>query len=351
MIKKFISTLLFLFLFINHSYSAVVNQVIVSVGDIAITSFDIQKMRDFDAVISQKKPSAKEALEKLISMASLLVIAEDYPEYYMDEAELRKAINNITNVSSDPTSGQRKKLYEEYSSLYRMTLRAEKVKGRLMYSDIKIKNVVTQPIPLKESQSFYNKNKNQFKDSPFPKFDLIIFAVESSPRWSLDELSKVEEKMAQLALDLDTSDDFKALKKKYSSLSFTQYSGRTDLFAPDVLILQKKIPDEILGIALQPSISFGPTTIPIKKNKGIYIPQPIPFRSTGKSTYLTMKIKNVVQPSQLTFDEALPRVEEIIKYQRAAKAIEKTIKERISEGQITLTPIDNTYNSVFKKFQ
>ena len=331
--------------------AAVVNQIIVSVGSIAITSFDIARMRDFEAIIAQKRPTSNEALEKLITLSSLLVIAENNSDYYMDEVELRKQIGTMTNNPSDPNSPQRKKLYEDYSDLYRMLIRSDKVKKGLMFGDVHVKAEINKPIPIGESKSFYNKNKAQFKDSPFPKFNLIIFAVAASDKWTLTELSEVETKMQALAKDLDTSNNFNALKKKYSSLRFTAFSGATGLFTPDILILQKKIPDEILGIALQPSLNLGGAPIPIVKNKGIFIPQPIPFRSTGVSTYLTMKILDVVQPQQLSLDIALPRVEEMIKYERAEKAIDKSIKKRIAEGEITLTPSDNSYKNVFNKFK
>lgn len=330
--------------------TAVINQIIASVGNIAITSFDIQQMRSFEEKISQKRPSSSEALTKLINMTSLLIIAEDSPEYYMDESELRKTINSMTNNPSDPNNEQRKQLYNTYSSLYRMMIRSDKVKRSLMFNNVNIKAEVNQPINVQESRNFYNKNKQQFKDSPFPKFDLTIFAVEASPRWSLSELTEVEEQMAQLAKALDTSNDFDALKKQFSSLRFTPYSGNTGLFTPDILILQKKIPDEILGIAMQNTLNLGTINIPIQKNKGIFIPQPIPFRNTGKSTYLTMKIIDLVQPKQLTFEQALLKVEELIRYQRAEKAVSKLIKERIEAGQITLTATDNSYRSVFREF-
>lgn len=331
--------------------AAIVNQLIASVGHIAITSYDIQQMREFQFKIAQKRPSAAEALELLITMSALLVLSEENTEYYMDEVELRKTINTMTNDPADPNSKQRKKIYEDHSEIYRMTMRADKAKRSMMFGDVKIKDKINRPISPKEAQQFYKKHKNQFKDSPFPKFDVIIFAVESSPRWTLAELSEVEEKMQNLAKDLDTSSDFNAMRKKYSSLKFTSYSGRTGLFTPDILIMQKKVPDEILGIALQPSLNLGPVNIPIKKNIGIYIPQPIPFRSTGVSTYLTMKIMNVVQPSQLNFEEALPKIEEAIKYQRGEKAVQETIKERIAAGQITLTPVGKSYTTVFRKFK
>ncbi len=344
---------LFIFIFVLASVSSanVVNQLIVSVGNIAITSFDIQQMRDFEAAIMNKRPSANEALEKLISMSALLIVAENYSEYYMDEAELRKNINNLTNNSSDPNSKQRKEIYEKYSEMYRMAIRSDKVKRGMMYSDIRVKETINKPISPTEARTFYNQNKSMFMDSPFPKFDVIVFAVESNPRWSLSELSTVEENMQLLAKDLDNSSDFNALRRKYPSLKFTSYSGRTGLFAPDILILQKKIPDEVLGIASQTSLNLGMTTINISKNKGIFIPQPIPFRSTGKPTYLTMKIMEIIQPSQLSLEEAMPRVEEGIKYQRAEKAIEDSIKRRISEGEITLTPSGNSYSSVLNKFK
>ena len=349
--KKNIKFIILLGTISINTPAAVMNQIVVSVGSIAITSVDITRMREFDAIISQQRPTANQALEKLITLSSLLVIAENNSEYYMDEVELRKQINTMTNNPSDPTSAQRKKLYDNYSDLYRMLIRSDKIKRQLMFGDVHIKAEINKPIALSESKAFYNNNKAVFKDSQFPKFNLIIFAVESSDKWSLSELSTVETKMQELAKDLDDSNNFNNLKKKYSSLRFTSFSGHTGLFTPDILILQKKIPDEILGIALQPSLNLGGAPIPITKNKGIFIPQPIPFRSTGVSTYLTIKILDVIQPSQLEFDAALPKVEEMIKFERAEKAIEKSIKKRITEGQITLTPSDNTYQNVFNKFK
>ncbi len=348
---KKIFLLISIFALVTLPSATVVNQLVASVGSIAITSYDVQQMRDFEAEIMNKRPTANEALEKLISMSALLVIAENYSEYYMDEAELRKNINSLTNNPSDPTSEQRKIVYEKYSEMYRMAIRSDKVKRGMMYSDIRVKESINKPIPDREARDFYNKNKEMFMDSPYPKFDLMIFAVESNPKWTLSELGAVEDSMQELAKDLDSSSDYNALRRKYSSLRFTAYSGRTGLFAPDVLILQKKIPDEVLGISLQPSLNLGMVNIPIKKNTGIFIPQPIPFRSTGNPTYLTMKIMDIVQPSQLSFDEARPKIEEGIKYQRAESAIEDSIKRRIAEGEITLTPVGNNYKNVFNKFK
>ncbi|MGL4367448.1 MAG: hypothetical protein ACRCTQ_04115 [Brevinemataceae bacterium] len=346
--KKLLLVILFFPLTI---YSQVVNEVIASVGDIAITSYDIQRMRDFDSVITGKKTSSEEALHKLITMSSLLIISEQKPEYYMDEAELRRLVKNITNNSTDPAQEQKIELYNKYPDLYRLLLRTDKVKRGLMYGDPFIKQETSAPIPPKEAEDFYRKNKSLFKDSPFPKLDLIIFAVESSPKWKLSELENVENKMQELARDLDASNNFNTLKRKYNSLRFTSYSGATGLFTPDILILQKKIPEEIIGVALQKSINLGVSVINIRKNKGIYIPQPIPFKSTGTPTYLTFKILNIVQPQQLTFEESGPRIEEILRYQRAEKLIDELIRKRISEGMITLMQNTSSYKSVFNQFK
>jgi len=346
--KKYLLLILF---FPNIISATIVNKVVASIGSIAITTYDIQMLRDFDAIATGERSTPNESLTKLITMSSLLVLSESSPEYYMDESELRKQINNITNNPSDPVSKQREELYKKFSSIYRMVLRSDKVKRGLMYSNIEIKNHISQPIPINESQSFYHKNKKQFKDSPFPKIDLIIFAVESSSKWGLSELESIEKQMAELAIDLDTSSDYRALKRKYSKLRFASYSGRTGLYTPDILILQKKVPDEIIGVSLQKVLNLGIHTITIQENKGIYIPQPIPFRSTGVPTYVTLKIMNIIQPKQLSFEASLPRIEEILRYQRAEKAIDKMIREQIKEGQLTLTPVDNKYQRVFRSFQ
>ncbi|MGL4676733.1 MAG: hypothetical protein ACRCWI_03595 [Brevinema sp.] len=348
--KKFILTILVFGIF-TITPAAIINQVIVSVGDIAITSYDIQQMQDFEGKLVPTRPTANEALEKLISMAALLVVAESSSEYYMSEAELRNNIAATTNNPSDPSSEQRKKLYEDHSEIYRMTLRADKVKRGMIFTDLNVKSEINTPISLQESQKFYNQNRALFKDAPYPKFDLIVFAVEISPKWSLSELTTVEEQMQQLANDLNTSSDYNKLRRKYSSLKFTSFSGRTGLFDPEILMTQKKIPNEVLGISHQPVLDLGPIKIPMKKNTGIFIPQPIPFQSTGISTYLTLKIIEIIEPTQLSFDESLPKIEEMIKFQRGEAAVQKSIKKRITDGQITLTPSSNAYNNVLKKFR
>ncbi len=343
--------ILLLFAITATASAATVNQIVASVGKIAITSYDVQQLRDFDQKVTGKRPSANDALERLISMAALLSLSENNPDYYMDEIELRKTINSITNNPTDPTTEQRKKIYEEHSEIYRMAIRADKVKRGMMYLDLQVKQKLGDSIPAKESRDFYNKNKAAFKDSPFPKFDLIIFAVESDPKWSLSELADVETQMEEIAKCLDKSSDFNAIRRKFPKLRLTRYSGKTGLFGPDVLILQKRIPEEVLGISLEKSIQLGPVSIPIIKNKGIYIPSPIPLQSTGAPTYLTLKILRIDEPKQLTYEEALPQIEEILRMQKAEVAINDAIKERIKSGQITLNSLSKGYDSVFRKFK
>ncbi len=167
----------------------------------------------------------------------------------------------------------------------------------------------------------------------------------------MSELSDVETQMGEIAKELDKSSDYNAIRRKFPKLRFTSYSGNTGLFGPDVLILQKKIPEEILGISLEKTLQLGPTSIPIQRNKGIYIPIPIPMRASGISTYVTMKILKIEEPTQLSYTEALPKIEEAIKFQKAEAAINDSIKDRIKAGQITLTSQGKGYDSVFKKFR
>ncbi|MGL4561797.1 MAG: hypothetical protein ACRCV0_05880 [Brevinema sp.] len=327
------------------------NQIIVSVGDIAITSFDLKQMQGFDESISRQKISPENALKKLINTASLLVIADQYPEYYMDETELRKNINTLTNNSSDPSAKARRNVFIKYESIYRMFLRADKVRKGLIAGNIQIRNIMNQPIPPKEIKAFYNKNKAQLTDSPYPKLDLLLFAVETTPRLSLSDLEEIEKNLQSLANKLNSSSNEEQIRKEFGKkLKFTSYSGRTQLLTPDILILQKKIPDEVIGIALRDEIPLGPKTITITKNKGIYIPQPIPMQSTGKPTYIVLKILDIQEPQQLSLKDAEQKIEEIIRFQRGDQAIDDMIKTRIAEGQITLTPIDNQYNKIFKIF-
>lgn len=326
-------------------------QTVATVGDIAITSYDIQQMRDFQQITTGKRPSANAALEQLIMMSSLLVLAENSPEYYMDEIEFRKTINNLTNNPSQPGAKQRADLYNKFPDIYGMNVKTDKVKRGMIFGDAHIKAAINTPITDKEKMNFYKQYKAELKDSPFPKMDLIIFAVEASSKLSLSQLSDIETQMANLATDLNTSSDFNAMRRKYSSLKFTKYSGRTGLFTPDILVQQKQIPEEILGLALQKSIPLGGEVIKIQPNKGIYIPQPIPLQSTGQATYLTFKILEIIAPRTLTYEEAVPKIEEAIRMQRAEVAIENYIRKQIQAGQITLTPTGNEYKSILQKFK
>lgn len=332
-------------------YSQSNNKIVVSVGNIALTSYDIDQMKKFDSIISGQKVSSSEALTKLINMSALILIAMNQPEYYMDESELRKNINSITNNAADPTAKQRQEIYEQYPYIYRMFLRSDKVKKGLMAGNLQIRNEMNKPIPKNEVQKFYNENKNNLKDSPYPKLELVVFGTEVSPQADLAELENIELVMQQVAEKLNTTSDPSIIKKEFGKkVKFTSYSGRTKLLTPDILILQQKIPDEVIGIALRDSIPLGRTTLEIKKNKGIYIPQPIPIRSTQKSTYISLKILDIQEPKQLSFNEAKGKIEEILRYRKGEEAIEQIIKQRISEGQITLTPIDESYRKVFNTF-
>ncbi|MGL4393798.1 MAG: hypothetical protein ACRCS8_01025 [Brevinema sp.] len=330
-----------------HSFE---NKIVTIVGDIAITTYDIDQMRGFEKLTTGSSMTSSAALTRLINMASLLTLAQSYPDYAMSEVELRKSINTLTNTS-DGSAKQRIEVLNKYESIYRMYLRADKVKKNLIGGNLQIRTAMNENLSENQMKAFYNQNKANFKDSPYPKLDLIVFGVEISPKWTLSDLENVESELARLAKTLDSSNNVSRIRRDFGkSLRFTAYSGRTELLSPEVLILQKKLPEEVIGIALRDEIPLGPNPIKIQRNKGIYIPQPIPMQSTGKPTYIVLKVLNIEQPQQLSFEDAKPRIEEILRYQKGEAAIDQMIKDRINQGQITLTPIDSSFNKVFRTF-
>ncbi|MGL4388519.1 MAG: hypothetical protein ACRCTJ_03905, partial [Brevinema sp.] len=222
---RILSVLLLIIISTNYSFE---NKIIAIIGDTALTSFDINQMKGFELAISGNKISSEEALTKLINNASLLTFADNYPDYYMSEAELRKSINTLTNNPADPGAQERKNVLMKYENIYRLFLRADKVKKGLIGGNIHIRAEMNHPIPPNEIKDFYTKNKERFTDSPYPKLDLIIFAVETSPKWTLSDLEHTEDQLNKLSARLDSSSDTEKIRKEFSkTLKFTSYSGRT----------------------------------------------------------------------------------------------------------------------------
>ncbi|MGL5722400.1 MAG: hypothetical protein ACRCY4_08375 [Brevinema sp.] len=327
-------------------------QTILSVGNIPITTYDIDEMKQFlEATSGGRKSTTTEALEALLYQSSLVVIGADNPAYNMTESEFRRTLSYITNSSSQEGADQRREIYEKFPEIFRLAIRSDKTKRALMYGDPKVREVVNVPTSEKEKQDFYNKNKKDMKDSPFPKVNILVFATEISDRLTLSQLSELEEDMQKLGQDLNTSSDYNALRRKYNKIRFTRYSGETGLFTPDILILQKGLPEEVVGVALQKSLNLGITNIVVAKNRGIYIPIPVPLRTTKRSIYLSFKVLDIVEPKNLSYEEAAPRIDEILRTQRGEEAVRKLVAQRVRDGQVTLTLAEpGVYKSVIDKF-
>lgn len=314
---------------------------LLTVGDIPVTSYDVEQMRAFMEATGTPKPKAEDALETLMDNAALLTIAQGSADLAMNENEFRRVLNNITNATAQAGGEERQQIYQRFPEMFRMALRADKARRGLTFSDTKIRAMVNVPTSEADRKAYYNKNKNEMKDSIFPKFNLIVFAVEADDKMSLTEISRIEEDMQALADDLSRSSDGLALRKKYSRLKFTKYSGtETGLFTPDILVLQKKIPEEVIGASMQKTLPIGGRTITIAKNKGVFIPVPVPLRISQKPTYITFKLLDLVQPRMLSFEEASPRIDEILRQERGQQAVKELIRQRIREGQVTLTVVD-----------
>ncbi|MGL5720854.1 MAG: hypothetical protein ACRCY4_00415 [Brevinema sp.] len=343
--------MVFLLLFSGTmSYAQI--QTILTVGNIPITTYDVEEMRQFlEATSGGRKSTTAESLEALLYQSSLVVIGADNPAYNMSESEFRRTLSYITNSSSQEGADQRREIYEKFPEIFRLAIRSDKTKRALMYGEPRIREVINVPTSEKEKRDFYNKNKKDMKDSPFPKLNVLVFATEVTDRFSLSQLNELEEDMQKLAQDLNTSSDYNALRRKYNKIRFTRYSGETGLFTPDILVLQKGLPEEIIGVALQKTLNLGVTNIPIVKNRGIYIPIPIPLRTTKRSIYLTFKVLDVVEPKELSYDEAAPRIDEILRSQRGEEAVRKLVAQRVRDGQVTLTLAEpGSYKPVIDKF-
>ncbi|MGL5253856.1 MAG: hypothetical protein ACRC9L_02360 [Brevinema sp.] len=334
----------------NTSYGQI--QTILTVGSIPITTFDVEEMRKFlEATGGGRKPTSTDALEALLYQNSLVVLGLDNPTYNMTETEFRRTLSYITNSSAQEGAEQRRQIYEKFPEMFRLAVRSDKTKRALMYGEASIREVVNVPTSEKEKQDFYNKNKKDMKDSPFPKVNAIFFATEISDRLSLSQLSEIEEDMKSLGQALNTSSDFNALRRQFNKIRFTRYSGETGLFTPDILVLQKGLPEEVVGIALQKTLNLGVTNISVVKNRGIYIPIPIPIQSSKRSIYLSFKVLDIIEPRNLSYDEAAPRIDEILRTQRGEEAVRKLVARRVKEGQVPLTLAEpGVYKSVIDKF-
>ena len=344
--------LMLFLLLITGAMSHAQIQTILTVGNIPITTYDIDEMKQFlEATSGGRKSTPADALEALLYQNSLVVIGVDNPAYNMTESEFRRTLAYITNSSSQEGADQRREIYEKFPEMFRLALRSDKTKRALMYGDTKVREIVNVPTSEKEKQDFYNKNKKDMKDSPFPKVNVLVFATEISDRLSLSQLSELEEDMKKLSQDLNTSSDFNALRRKYNKIRFTKYSGETGLFTPDILVLQKGLPEEIIGVALQKNLNLGATNIAIVKNKGVFIPIPVPLRTAKKSIYLSLKVLDIVDPKELSYEEAAPRIDEILRAQRGEEAVRKLVAQRVREGQVTITLAEpGVYKPVIDKF-
>jgi hypothetical protein len=344
--KKF-ALIIFLAFGLVPIYAAVINSISANVGNYAITGYDIQKEKEFQAIGGAGKGDVNSAFKELVISYGLIYLADKSDKLKIREQEVDSYIVSFTNFTNanDPAAQFRTKLIGEYSQEYRLRMKKEQVIRMLLFYDQDFKAKVNQEIPEKEKRAFYQKNRQSLVDTP--KVDLIVVGVVQPKNMSLDELSSFEGTLASIADQLKGSDDINSILKK-KSLNVEPYSGRSG-FKDVYELMRAGYPEEAMGIALKDSIPSSKGNITIKKGSAFFYPQPIPLRASGKPTYLIIKVIDRKNAVPMTFEKANYLIENRLKEEKIMAEVENYVAAKINKGELTVNIVDKNYEGALNE--
>jgi len=345
-----ISILLFICSF-SSLYSAKVNNVIVTIGNNAITSFDLSKTRDFYQVTgSDTSKDPNFAFKDLLFTYSLLYLSTKDSQLNIKQEEIDKFVDSITNIQNtkDNIAENRLKVYQMFPDQFKLLNKKNQIIRGMMfyYEDLKAK--ANEAVADNLVKDFYNKNKNRPPIMETPMLDFIVVAVVAPDNLGLSETEKFEENLKNIANQLKKSDDIDAILSQYKFIHFESYTGRCG-YKPTDALYQLGYPQEALSIALMDTIKLqtGPF---IMKEGSVFGPQAIVMQKTNKKTYLMVKLISR-QPAKIrTLENAKPDIENILKQDRMYQIFQDYVVNKIKNGEINVILVDKNYEGAYNEF-
>lgn len=326
-------------------YGAVLNSVVASVGKYAITSYDIRKMNEFMQMNSGiRKTDLNAAFNELVFSYSLLYLSDNDEQIVVREQELNNYINSLTNQQS----GAVPEFYRENIDLISLQYRKNQVIRSILSYDQGLKVKMNEEIPEAEMKDFYYKNQKSLTEPP--AMDAIVIGVLQPKTGSLDQLESFENSLKKVVETLKSTDDANAVMAKFRpQFNFEAFSGRTGM--KNVYELMKAgYPNEMLAIGLSTSPIQGPGgTVTMRKGM-VYGPQSIALQSTGKATYMIVKLINRQMEKRMTFEAAKPLIDRKLRDDRVNNLFKQYVIEKINGGDVTVNLLDKNYEGAYNEF-
>ncbi len=277
--KKLLLLTAFLFLMLTGSpvKAEIIDRVVASIGDNAITYFDVEKEGGalFKQIISSTPPEEQEArlkdarekaLNNLLEKVLLLRAARKAAIDVTDD-EVKAAIENIKKENKINEQELLSALKKEGVSFERYK---EEVKGQIIRSkviDKKVRRVIE--VSDEEVMIYYERNKNDFAtDEEISARHILFLIPKDADEERVNEIRKRAEEVLQKAR---AGEDFESLAKKYSEgpsasnggdLGFFKREDMVKEFSRAVFPLKE---NEISDLILTP---FGYHIVQLRERRG-----------------------------------------------------------------------------------
>ncbi len=332
------------------SYGKAVYSIAASIGNYAITSYDIKLMSDFDKENTGKlNNDTNFAFKELISIYSLFYLSDNNKKIILQPQELENIINSVTNItnSKDPGVEIRRKLFQDFPDQYRAQIKKQQIVRAMMYYDQEVKEKVNADIPENDSREYYTKNSNAMIDPAM--IDIIVIAAVQPTNLSLNNLEKFENTFTEISTLLKSTNDIDSILLKYKNVKFESYSGRTGLKSVYDLYYMG-YPEEVIGISTMEKIQLNTLSSITMTNGVVFGPQVVPLKKNGKNTILIIKLIDRQPPKTISFEKARPLIENKLKDDRIQEIFHKLIIEKITKGEIPVKIQDNNYKGAYDEF-
>ncbi len=350
-----LKNLIFLSIFVVSStiFAEPFNKVVASVGDFAITSYDVESMRKFMQVYTGNATNVKiEPFKELLYIYSLEQIVKDNSKIILPKDEVDKMIDKMTNLTKEERTNQmlveRAKIVDQFPEELRLYLRKFQIIRTLLSVDTRLRDKSNEKIDEKEITNFYNEHKSSLIEPP--SIDIILVVAEQPSGGTLDELEKFEKTLEEIAKRLQRSNDIADLLEKYKrTIKFESYSGRTGL-KPVYELFQAGYPEEMLAFAL--------ITNPIPTAKGklnvkpgfVLGPEKTKFRNSNKVVYFIFKLVDRKIGANVPIDKVRNLIEAQLREQKIMNSVKNYILDKISGKELEIVIYDEKYKGEYDEF-
>jgi peptidyl-prolyl cis-trans isomerase SurA len=243
------------------SYGRVVDRVLATVGDEAITLADYQKVAGTTDDADTEPMIEQDVLKKMIEEKIILQEAKR-KGVGVSDAEVEQAIEEVKQQYSLSPDDLEKMLQEEGTTLaaYRTTTRESMMISRLTDSEVDAKVFVGD----QEVDEYYRANQGEFVSSP-ETVDVKAIFLRLREDASLTELTDLKLKSLRVASLLQEGENFDGLLYEYSDEPLKSNEGILGQFTRGALVP----PLDSVAFALREGETSGPVWV----SEGAYILQ------------------------------------------------------------------------------